>query len=62
MNAPDDLSKLLHNIKGKCSSIKGAAELFRDCSAEEKREMLALMSEAARDISAALTELGAILK
>ena len=62
MNQTDNLSRLLHDIKGKCASIKGAAELFRDCSAEEKREMLALMNEAASDISAALTELGEILK
>ena len=62
MSQPDDLSKLLHDIKGKCASIKGAADLFRDCSVEEKREMLALMSEAARNISVTLQELGKTLK
>jgi hypothetical protein len=54
-----DLSKLLHNLKSKCSSLKSAAELYKDCSAAEKKEMLALMSAAAEEISrtvAALTK------
>jgi len=50
-------TKTLHDIKSRCSSLKGAAELFKDCSAGEKKEMLALMKDAARDIAASLTEL-----
>ena len=62
MSQPDNLSRLLHDIKGKCASIKGAAELFRDCSAEEKREMLALMRDAANTIVKSMSELEKSLK
>ena len=53
----DNLSKLLHDIRAKCSSLKSAADLFKDCSAEEKKEMISLMSNAAKDISNRLNEL-----
>jgi len=52
-----DLSKLLHDLKSKCASLKGAAELFKDCSAAEKKEMLALMSAAAEEISKTVSAL-----
>ncbi|MCX5792787.1 MAG: hypothetical protein NTY45_11340 [Elusimicrobia bacterium] len=44
-------SKLLHDLRSKCSSLKSAAELYKDCSAAEKKEMLALMKAAAADIA-----------
>ena len=49
MTSPDT-SKLLHDLKSKCSSLKSAAELFKDCSPAEKKEMLALMTSAAAEI------------
>jgi hypothetical protein len=53
----DTLTKLLHDIKAKCSSLKSAADLFKDCSAEEKKEMISLMSNAAKDITKHLSDL-----
>lgn len=49
-----DTSKLLHDLRSKCSSLKSAAELYKDCSAPEKKEMLALMKAAAGEISKTL--------
>lgn len=48
-NTPDS-GKLLHDLRSKCSSLKSAAELYKDCSAAEKKEMLALMNAAAAEI------------
>ena len=48
-NSPDS-SKLLHDLRSKCASLKSAADLYKDCSAAEKREMLALMNAAAAEI------------
>ncbi len=48
-NTPDS-GKLLHDLRSKCSSLKSAAELYKDCSASEKKEMLALMNAAAAEI------------
>ncbi|HNT96944.1 MAG TPA: hypothetical protein PKK31_01600 [Elusimicrobiales bacterium] len=50
-------SKLLHDLRSKCSSLKSAAELYKDCSPAEKKEMLALMKQAAAGIAAALEKL-----
>jgi len=52
-----DNSKLLHDLRSKCSSLKSAAELYKDCSAAEKKEMLALMNSAAAEISRLLGQL-----
>lgn len=57
MNHQTEQTKILHDIKSKCASLKSAAELYRDCSAEEKREMLALMREAAGHITEYLAQL-----
>jgi hypothetical protein len=46
-----DNSKTLHDLRSKCSSLKSAAELYKDCSPGEKKEMLALMKAAAGEIS-----------
>ncbi len=46
-----DVSKLLHDLKSKCASLKGAAELYKDCTPAEKKEMLALMTAAAGEIA-----------
>ena len=48
MTTTPDSGKLLHDLRSKCSSLKSAAELYKDCSAAEKKEMLALMNAAAR--------------
>ena len=50
MTNTTDSGKLLHDLRSKCSSLKSAAELYKDCSAPEKKEMLALMNAAAADI------------
>jgi len=52
-----DASKLLHDLKSKCSSLKSAAELYKNCSAAEKKEMLALMTAAAEEITQTLAAL-----
>ncbi len=46
-----DVSKLLHDLKSKCASLKSAAELYKDCSPAERKEMLALMTAAAGEIN-----------
>ncbi len=53
----NDCSKLLHDLRSKCSSLKSAAELYKDCSPAEKKEMLALMRAASAEISKLLTQL-----
>jgi hypothetical protein len=55
MNA--DPTKLLHDLKSKCSSLKSAAELYKNCSAAEKKEMLSLMTAAAEEIKQTLAAL-----
>ena len=52
-----DNSKLLHDLRSKCASLKSAAELYKDCSPAEKKEMLALMNAAAADITRLLAQL-----
>lgn len=52
-----DATKLLHDLKSKCASLKSAAELFKDCSAGEKKEMLALMTAAAEEIAKTVSAL-----
>jgi hypothetical protein len=48
---PHDTTKLLHDIKSRCASLGSAAGLYKDCSAGEKKEMLALMTAAAEEIN-----------
>ncbi len=55
-NSPDS-GKLLHDLRSKCSSLKSAAELYKNCSAAEKKEMLALMNAAAAAIMKIMDEL-----
>ncbi|KAF0155495.1 MAG: hypothetical protein FD189_1411 [Elusimicrobia bacterium] len=50
-------SKLLHDLRSKCASLKSAAELYKDCSPAEKKEMLALMKQAAAEITGTLGKL-----
>lgn len=57
MTQRPDATKLLHDLKSKCSSMKSAADIFKNCSAAEKREMLALMNSAAADIVNIMSEL-----
>lgn len=52
-------SRLLHDLRSKCSSLKSAAELYKDCSPAEKKEMLALMKQAAAEIAEVLGKLEA---
>lgn len=53
-----ETSKLYHDLESKCSSLKSAIKLLRECEPGEKGEILALMNEAARDILKFLSELG----
>lgn len=57
MTNPPDSGKLLHDLRSKCSSLKSAAELYKDCTAAEKKEMLALMTAAASEIAKLICEL-----
>jgi len=57
MTAPDS-TKLLHDLKSKCASLRNAADLLKDCSPAEKKEMLALMTMAAAEIVKITGELG----
>jgi len=57
MTGTPEASKLLHDLRSKCSSLKSAAELYKDCSPGEKKEMLALMKAAAGEIAALLAVL-----
>ena len=57
MTNPPDSGKLLHDLRSKCSSLKSAADLYKDCSAAEKKEMLALMNAAAAEIVKIMSEL-----
>ena len=57
MNNSPESSKLLHDLRSKCSSLKSAAELYKDCSPAEKKEMLALMNAAAAEIVKLLSQL-----
>ena len=57
MTSTPDSGKLLHDLRSKCSSLKSAAELYKDCSAAEKKEMLALMNAAAAEIVRIMGEL-----
>jgi len=57
MTTSPDSAKLLHDLRSKCSSLKSAAELYKDCSAAEKKEMLALMNAAAAEIVKILTQI-----
>ena len=50
MDKKEQLSRIIHDIDSRCSSIKSAAKLYRDCTPEEQREMLALMKEAAENL------------
>lgn len=57
MTTTPDSGKLLHDLRSKCASLKSAAELYKDCSAAEKKEMLALMNAAAAEITKLLSQL-----
>ncbi|MFA6093652.1 MAG: hypothetical protein WCU88_08855 [Elusimicrobiota bacterium] len=49
---------LRHDIKAKSLSLRSAADLIKDCPTEEKRQIIALMSEAAEDLTRYVAELG----
>ena len=49
--------ELRHDIKSKSASLQSAAGLLREAPAAERRELLALMAAAARDLSRYVTEL-----
>lgn len=42
------LRKLVHDVNSKCASLKSAAALLKDASAEERSEFLRLMRDQAR--------------
>ncbi|MBI4667642.1 MAG: HAMP domain-containing histidine kinase [Elusimicrobia bacterium] len=50
-NQTELLERLTHDVRSKCSSLKSAAELLQQASPEEIRELLPLMTEAARNMS-----------
>jgi nitrogen-specific signal transduction histidine kinase len=50
------LEELIHDVKSKCSSLKGAAELLRGSSAPKVSELLPLMIEQARSLTKCLED------
>jgi hypothetical protein len=49
--------ELRHDIKSKSVSLQTAVDLLRDSALPERREILALMAAAARDIARYVSEL-----
>ncbi len=54
-----DMDKIYHDLKSKSGNIRSAADLLRNCPSEKKREIIALMREAAQGIIKLLAELEA---
>jgi hypothetical protein len=57
MGSRPETRKLLHDVQAKCASLKSASQLIKDCAPEKAREMLALMTQEARDLLKCLYEL-----
>lgn len=57
MEENDDLRKLYHDLASKCASLKSAVPILRASQPEERKEILALMTEAANTILKCLSEL-----
>lgn len=57
MDSRPKLRRLLHDVQGKCTSLKSASLLLKDCPPEKARAMVALMTQEARDILKCLGEL-----
>lgn len=51
-----DLQKLVHDVNSQCSSLKSAAALLKDASAQERKELLPLMVERAQGLARALAD------
>lgn len=49
------LKKLVHDVNGKCASLKGAAALLKDAPPAERAELLRLMAEQAKSLADALS-------
>ena len=49
--------ELRHDIKSKSVSLQNAVDLLRDAASEEKKEILELMAQAARDLARYVSEL-----
>jgi arsenate reductase-like glutaredoxin family protein len=41
----NDINKIYHDIKSRCSSIKNAVDLLKDVNIDEKKEILSLMKK-----------------
>jgi nitrogen-specific signal transduction histidine kinase len=46
----DETRLLLHDIRGRCASLKSAADMLKNCPPEQAAEMADLMTEEARQI------------
>jgi hypothetical protein len=57
MTEDQNLRKLYHDLDSKCASLKSAVKLLRECPTEEKREMLALMTDGANSLLKCLSDL-----
>ena len=51
-----DFSELIHDVRSRGSSIQEAAELLEKASPAERREMLMLMEEQARELAAGIAK------
>ena len=50
-------NKLTHDIESKCASLKSAAKMLKECTPEEKKEILTLMKASAQELVRITTEL-----
>lgn len=57
MEPNSKFEKPLHKIRSRCTSLKGATELFPGYTEQKQQEVLVFMKEAALDILKHLAEL-----
>lgn len=50
------LRRLLHDLQSKTASLKSAAQLLKDCPADQAREMVSLMIRETQDILRCLSD------
>jgi hypothetical protein len=55
MENDDSLERLVHDVNGKCSSIRGAVTMLRGEDSKDELELVALMSRAARSLAELLS-------
>ena len=57
MTEDPDLRRLYHDLAAKCAGLKSAVPILRDSPPEERKEILALMTESANALLKCLSAL-----